>query len=159
MSTDISTLSPLHPDEGNTMLGIYEDPRQPDRIIKMVDPLNDGYFAYAQWLLSNQSRSPHFLKVYAIEILDNHRALVTVERLQNHHDLDHDAVIYLGCILADYGTYNVPAPDPLLVEATTILYQELAPYWTPDLHQGNFMSREDGTVVINDPFHRRKPRL
>jgi hypothetical protein len=72
------------------------------------------------------------------------------------HDLNYDDIIYLGALLADYGTYNVPPAAPLLVEAATILYQELSPFWTPDLHEGNFMSRADGTVVINDPFHRRK---
>lgn len=137
------------------MLGIFEDPRQPDRIIKMVT-VTDGYLAYASWLLMNQTRSPHFLKVYAIEMLDDHRALVTVERLDEGHNLDDDEVTHLGSILADWGTNGTDAP-PLLCEATTILYEEFGQTWLPDLHSGNFMTRPStGTTVINDPFYRRR---
>lgn len=151
--TDIDTLSPLGPTDGNTMLGIFEDPRQPDRIIKMVS-VNDGYFGYAAWLLANYWRSPHFLKVYAIEMLDEKRALVTVERLEDGHELDWDQLEHLSCILGGFTT-DRSAP-PTLCKAVQILYSELGKFWTPDLHTGNYMTRpSNGTVVINDPFHRR----
>lgn len=152
MTTDISTLSRLFPDQGNTMLGIYADPRQPDRIIKMVDPTRDGYFAYAAWLLTNQSRSPHLLKVYAIEVLDQNRALVTVERLEDGHPLPDEQVYDIGSKVSGYEAYYGSNPPPMLIEAAEMIYQDLGKSWWGDLHRGNFMTRKDGTIVINDPL-------
>jgi len=158
MSTDITSLSRLNPDEGNTMLGLFEDPRFPDRIIKMVETSNDGYFAYACWLLTNAPRNPHFLKVYAVELLDSCRALVTVERLQDGHDLDPSVAYYLGSVVSGYPyrTHENMVVPPLLDEAVSLIYQDLGKTWHGDLHNGNWMTRPDGTVVINDPLHRRK---
>lgn len=156
MTTDISTLSRLTPDEGNTMLGIYADPRQPDRIIKMVDPTRDGYFAYAAWLLTNQERNPHFLRVYAVELLDPYRALITVERLEDGHTLDESVMNDASAIVSGYPPYSGSDPETMLMDAAHLIYKDLGPHWWGDLHRGNFMTRPDGTIVINDPLAGRK---
>lgn len=154
MTTDLSTLSRIHPSAGNVMLGLYEDPRHPDRIIKMVDPRHDGYFAYACWLLVNKSRSPHFLKVYSIEMLDECRALVTVERLEDGHNLDDNLVCQMNNqLMGD----NRCAKDSPIQEAVDLIYQDLGKTWIGDLHSGNFMTRpSDNTPVINDPLFGRR---
>lgn len=158
-------------------------PKDSTKVIK-IGPLNDGWLIWAAYCLIKAGTSPHLMKVYSIKRYETQGIYVAViERLKCEVNQISEAARVDWRLIrngfnqgihdnaTERGSYCDPVPTrkvnevlnkygwasvlPLLLEVQTFAKENgLA----RDLHGQNVMIREDGTLVLTDPFSSSSPR-
>lgn len=152
-------------------VGYHKD--LPNVVVKVVDMEDDGFWHFAHAIHNNEIEGEHLPVILSITEVDQWSAVVLMERLLPLADgLDEeyshvyyedmaDGVedeLYKMCN-AVYLGHNLIEPDEL-PDAIPDEHADLVKLgaWAEDngmaldLHGGNWMRREDGTLVVIDPF-------
>ncbi len=135
--------------EGSNSMVVGEHPEMPGLVVKVV-PKDDRYAAFAQWMLQQKKQPTCFPSITAVVELP-HAFMIVVEKIKHSVDYDDGECEYLDNRLT-YGWDSEEKYSYLehAVNECRRLRNEVGGSF--DAHVGNFMRREDGTLVFIDPL-------
>lgn len=146
----------------------WEHPDLPDRVIKVGRSTHDGWLGYAKWCVANQGK-PMVPKIYELRRIEGvaHVAYIAVIEKLQPLTMGHSVANYQQRrAMNAYWDEQVEGlerfinndlaeryvPDSRALEAAgRMLHAAFGPGGT-DLHRGNVMMRDNGQLVITDPY-------
>lgn len=120
----------------------------PSVVIKICHG-HDAFIDYAHACVSGKLKNKHHLKVYSEAEIGPGVWLFVMERLADHVTLNEADIVWRANNAAAWGE-RAPRGGTSLKKALAELRSHL-PGCCTDLHTGNLMKREDGTIVLLDP--------
>jgi hypothetical protein len=130
-----------------------------NRVVKVCGSL-DGWSDYAVWAAEEGYAGNLAPKVYSLHVLPysyGYFYVAVMERLAvKVHDLlaPHDAITAYQSIIENSVRFSDNAPEPWgeFVRKFSQRFPGIGNGITHDLHDGNFMLRIDGSLVLTDPI-------
>jgi len=110
---------------------VIAGPADTEFVVKVCIDANDGYPMYAKWAKANPM--PGIIPVWLAERITDKCFVAVLPRLKDMED------------------YNQKY-QPYAVAAREAVFEALEGFANEDLHDGNWLQCEDGTIVISDPF-------
>ncbi len=110
---------------------VVEGPAGSEFVVKVCIDSNDGYPMYAKWAKANPM--PGIIPVWIAERITDTCFVAVLPRLKDMEDCNQKY-------------------QPYAVAAREAVFDALGGFANEDLHNGNWLQCEDGTIVISDPF-------
>lgn len=117
-----------------------------DFVLKVCWQEYDGYPIYARWAKANPG--PHIPAIFYTAQIG--KTFVAAMPLLAELNRDQEAEVLAQ---RQRGLYSAPsAADTELSKAIRLVRDELGDFCTLDMHLGNFLADQNGTIYITDPF-------
>lgn len=110
---------------------VVAGPAGSEFVVKVCIDSNDGYPMYAKWAKANPM--PGIIPVWIAERITDTCFVAVLPRLKDMEDCNQKY-------------------QPYAVAAREAVFDALEGFANEDLHDGNWLQCEDGTIVISDPF-------